>query len=98
MIAPGFLPEVGGSEIIIHQISKRLVARGFRVFLLTKYEHRDYAMPPMHEYIDGVEVFRIPPLRKIQRIASLGLLGTYSHYAFVPPLVLFSLLVSVIPL
>ena len=60
MVADFFYPDtVGGSGIVVYELSKRLVERGYNVIVLTRCVNN----LPMQEIIDGIKVFRykIPP-------------------------------------
>ena len=50
-----FSPHVGGSEMYVLELSKRLVQRGHQVLVVTS----KLAGTPEHEYIEGIEVLRI---------------------------------------
>jgi len=58
MVCPRFLPEVGGTEAHVHEVSRRLAESGnFEVTVLTTDRSRQL---PREEVIDGVSVIRVP--------------------------------------
>jgi glycosyltransferase involved in cell wall biosynthesis len=58
MVCPRFLPDVGGTETHVHEVSRRLMARGgFEVTVLTTDRTRQR---PRREVIDGIQVVRVP--------------------------------------
>jgi glycosyltransferase involved in cell wall biosynthesis len=58
MVCLRYLPELGGTETHIHEVSRRLLALGgLEVTVLTTDRTRRL---PRHEIIDGVEILRVP--------------------------------------
>jgi|SRR5271157_793980 len=58
MVCPRFLPEVGGTETHIYEVSRRLSALGgFEITVLTTDRSRQL---PREEIIDGISVLRVP--------------------------------------
>jgi glycogen(starch) synthase len=58
LIPSGYLPLVGGVQRNTHALARSLVARGHRVTVLTS-NWRQWSLP-IHETLDGIEVFRVP--------------------------------------
>ena len=58
MVCPRYLPEVGGTETHVHEVSRRLAALGsFEVTVLTTDRSRQL---PRAEVIEGIPVIRVP--------------------------------------
>lgn len=56
ILAGYFYPHVGGYEILLYELSRRLVKAGCEVDIVTC----DTEKAPAHEMLDGVSVYRIP--------------------------------------
>jgi len=59
MVTDYYRPHVGGVERVVHELSRRLVARGHAVTLVTL--NTDCA--PLRESVEGIEVIRVPCLQ-----------------------------------
>ena len=59
IISPSFFPIVGGTEIVIFEISKRLVKKGHDVTILTP-KYPEFKNSKTCEKIDSVKVYRFP--------------------------------------
>src|SRR5215468_4807938 len=58
MVCPRYLPEVGGTEMHVHEVARRLSALGsFEITVLTTDRSRRL---PRHEVISGISVLRVP--------------------------------------
>jgi glycosyltransferase involved in cell wall biosynthesis len=58
MVCPRYLPEVGGTEMHVHEVARRLSAlRGFEITVLATDRSRRL---PRHEVVVGVSVLRVP--------------------------------------
>lgn len=64
MISPSYFPIIGGTEVAIHEISTRLIERGFEVTILTPL-YPDYSKARRFESAHGVKICRF----KISKIA-----------------------------
>jgi len=62
-----FLPFIGGAEVVIHEVAKRLVKRGHEVHVLTGLISDE----PLYEEIDGIKIHRIR-MPVSARVESLG--------------------------
>jgi glycosyltransferase involved in cell wall biosynthesis len=60
MVVPRFLPHVGGVEIHVSELSRRLVASGMKIGVLTTDDSRRLAAC---EQADGLEIRRVRPIR-----------------------------------
>lgn len=60
-------PQAGGAEVVMHELSKRMVADGHEVTLLTA----QYAGSTEHDVIDGVTIIRVGRNRYVHSIAAL---------------------------
>lgn len=97
MVTPRFLPEIGGVETHVAEVSRRLVRLGADVTVLTT--DRSKRLPP-RELIDGVTVLRVParPVKRdyhfapgIIPVISSGqwdVMHCQSYHTFVAPLAL----------
>ena len=59
IISPSFFPIVGGTEVAIHEISKRLVKKGHDVTILTP-KYPEFKSSKTCEKIDSIRVYRFP--------------------------------------
>jgi glycosyltransferase involved in cell wall biosynthesis len=95
MVTPRFLPETGGVETHVYQVSRRLVARGESVMILTSDRSRRL---PANEIIDGIQVKRVPAWPRhsdfyfapeiysdVQH-TDFDILHIQSYHTFVPPI------------
>ncbi len=58
MVCPRYLPEVGGTEMHVHEVTRRLSAQGgFEITVLTTDRSRRL---PRQEAVDGISVLRVP--------------------------------------
>jgi len=58
MVCPRYLPEVGGTEMHVHEVARRLAARGsFEITVLTTDRSR---LLPRREAVEGFSVLRVP--------------------------------------
>jgi glycosyltransferase involved in cell wall biosynthesis len=58
MVCPGYLPETGGTEMHVHEVTRRLPAFGsFEVTVLTTDRSRRL---PRQEVVEGIPVLRVP--------------------------------------
>ncbi len=58
MVCPRYLPEVGGTEMHVHEVARRLSALGtFEITVLTTDRSRRL---PRQEVVEGVSVLRVP--------------------------------------
>ena len=58
MVCPRFLPETGGTETHVYEVSRRLAALGgFDITVLTTDRSRQL---PRQEVIEGIAVLRVP--------------------------------------
>jgi len=53
-VTPNYLPAVGGTEVAIHEIGKRLVEKGYDITLIT----RVFGVSDVSEHTDGIEIYR----------------------------------------
>ncbi|HYG83854.1 MAG TPA: glycosyltransferase family 4 protein [Verrucomicrobiae bacterium] len=60
-------PEAGGAELILHELSKRLVKAGHEVTILTA----QYPGAKNHDVIDGISIIRVGTNRYIHSFAAL---------------------------
>lgn len=58
IIIGAFPPEIGGAELHVAEVAKRLVEKGFDVVVLTRYP-RNMKGLPKRETIDGFDIIRI---------------------------------------
>jgi len=56
IFAAYFHPHVGGYEKIVHELSRRLVQRGYELDILTCNTERT----PTYEELDGIHIYRLP--------------------------------------
>lgn len=61
-------PLAGGAEVVLRELSKRLVADGHKVTYLTA----KYPGAPAHEMLDGIEVIRVGRNRYLHSFQALG--------------------------
>ena len=61
-------PQAGGAEVVLRELSRRLVADGHRVTFLTAR----HAGSAAHEVLDGIEVIRIGRNRYLHSFQALG--------------------------
>lgn len=61
MVTPRFHPEVGGVEVHVREVARRLPRHGVQVTVLTTT--LDHALP-RREFIDGVSVVRVPAVQR----------------------------------
>jgi glycosyltransferase involved in cell wall biosynthesis len=58
MVCPRYLPEIGGTEMHVHELTRRLPALGsFEITVLTTDRSRRL---PREEIVDGIPVLRVP--------------------------------------
>ena len=101
MVAPRFFPETGGVEMHVYQVSRRLIALGQSVTVLTSDRSRRL---PANEIIDGIRVQRVPAwprnrdyyfapgvYSKILR-SDYDILHVQSYHTFVPPIAMMAAL------
>lgn len=73
-VSPRYVPFVGGVEVHVAQLAKRMVACGYEVEVLA--QHCGDALPA-YEDIDGVRVRRFPMLLELENFAMAPSLWTY---------------------
>ena len=56
IFAAYFHPHVGGHEKVVHELSRRLVQRGYEIDILTCNTER----APAYEELDGIHIYRLP--------------------------------------
>ena len=94
MVAARFFPEMGGIETHTYEVSRRLVARGCRVTVLTTDRSGKH---PGEESVEGAEIIRVPAwprerdyyvapdiYRRILR-SRADVLHVQGYHTFVPP-------------
>jgi len=59
IISPCFFPIVGGTEVAIYEISKRLIKKGYEVIILTP-NLPGLGRSKQFEEIEFIEVYRFP--------------------------------------
>ena len=59
-LTPSFFPVVGGAEVNIHELGKRLVETGYKISLVTP----KFGNAKSYEEIDGIKVYRIRRIPK----------------------------------
>jgi glycosyltransferase involved in cell wall biosynthesis len=106
MVTPRFLPEMGGIEMHVHEVSKRLVMRGYAIDILTT--DLSGALPTQ-ESTFGVRVRRIPAwpkgrdyyfapaLRREIASAECDLIHIQGCHTFVAPLAMLAALQKRVP-
>src|SRR5258708_12689702 len=58
MVCPRYLPEVGGTEIHVHEVARRLSGLGsFEISVLATHRSRRL---PRQEVVEGISVLRVP--------------------------------------
>ena len=68
MVCPRFLPETGGTETHVYEVSRRLAALGrFDITVLTTDRSRRL---PRQEVVEGIAVLRVRPGRGGETITS----------------------------
>lgn len=70
IISPSFLPIVGGTEVAIYEISKRLVQRGHDVTILTP-KYLKYKNSKTCEKLNAVQIYRYPISSYMYRFSAL---------------------------
>ena len=60
MLTPSFLPVVGGAEILVHELGRRLVDRGHQVSLVTP----KFLNANPGEELEGVKIYRVDRIPK----------------------------------
>lgn len=106
IVTPRYLPEMGGIETHIHEVSKRLSARGLDVGILTTDRSGHL---PAEEMVSGVSVRRVPAWpkdrdyyfapgvqREIMR-SSCDLVHVQGYHTLVAPLAMISALRKQVP-
>jgi glycosyltransferase involved in cell wall biosynthesis len=59
MVTARYFPYVGGTETHVYEVSRRLVARGIRVTILTIMPHTSVSHVAEEEEVDGVRIVRV---------------------------------------
>jgi glycosyltransferase involved in cell wall biosynthesis len=58
MVGPRYLPDLGGTEMHVHEVARHLSARGgFEITILATDRSR---LLPRHEMVEGIPVLRVP--------------------------------------
>lgn len=70
IISPSFFPIVGGTEVAIHEISRRLLQRGHDVTILTP-KYPEFKSSKTCEKMDSVKVYRFPISSCMYNISAL---------------------------
>jgi glycosyltransferase involved in cell wall biosynthesis len=95
MVTPRFLPEMGGIETHVYEVSRRLVAMGHAVTVLTT-DRSGHLLPT--EQMQGVQVHRVsawpkqrdyyvaPAIYNRVRASAADVMHVQGYHTFVPPL------------
>jgi glycosyltransferase involved in cell wall biosynthesis len=98
MVTPRYFPYMGGIEVHVHEVGRRLVNYGIEITLLTTQPHTPYPPQPDHEVVEGMQIVRVPawpPQRdyyiapKMVEVVQRGawdLIHCQGCHTFVPPL------------
>jgi glycosyltransferase involved in cell wall biosynthesis len=60
MVTPRYFPDMGGTEMHVHEVGRRLAQSGIDVTLLTTIPHQHAQSVPPEEDVEGMHIFRIP--------------------------------------
>ncbi len=106
MATPRFLPDIGGVENHVHEVSKRLVRNGVEVTVATTDALQRY---PARDFIGGIEVLRVPArprskdwlfapeLYRLVRRGRWDLVHVQSYHTCVAPLAMLGALRARLP-
>lgn len=109
MTTPRYFPDTGGTEMHVHEVGRRLVAKGVNVTLLTTFPHDHAETVSAVEDVDGMKVVRVhawtqphdfyiaPAIRTFIKEGNWDLIHCQGCHTFFPPLVMFAAKAKKIP-
>jgi glycosyltransferase involved in cell wall biosynthesis len=109
MATPRYFPDTGGTEMHVHEVGRRLAAKGINVTLLTTFPHDQTKIVPALEDVDGMKVVRVhawtqphdfyiaPAIRSFIKEGNWDLIHCQGCHTFFPPLVMFAAKAKKIP-
>ena len=59
MISAGFYPDIGGGQIQLQRLSKKLIAKGLSINVLTRRHIRGYENLPSRDVVDRIPIIRL---------------------------------------
>jgi glycosyltransferase involved in cell wall biosynthesis len=109
MATPRYFPDMGGTEMHVHEVGRRLAAKGINVTLLTTFPHDYPETVSAMEDVDGMTVVRVhawaqphdfyiaPAIRSFIKEGDWDLIHCQGCHTFFPPLVMFAAKAKKIP-